>query len=630
MKKEKIEKANKWAVGMTKEYNGQTYVVHKFNAKGVPLWKLVKKNDSGGNVDDSSKTKNTKDTNDANGGTSAPQNKDVKTTVNKPKKEAVYDAPTPQIQYKNKKPADGVVFHVPETWEATNPKTGKLKTFERSVYRKVYADKTKMPDTSLLKILNNPRNMPEFRQLAYEEAMARGISEDKIDVSGRLQDKWDNLEFKMNLKKQNSGEDVSEEEFEDYDVEMLRGMDVDEFMKNFPEGDDGWKSREDQRVRKQFNNFITLADRQKYDAFLDYQNRKDPYYDGPKEQVCTLARKMFNFIDSKKSPLMVSAGGAGAGKTTTFLKVASRVPAEIFDPKKHKPGDGDYDIFIVDKDVDDEKDLRRLLADHNGKVIVFDDKDKLLTSTASATVSLMKSIADGNPNMRLFKNPKTGEQDKFTGQLLFLTNKSMDTLNKDEDHVAIMSRGIKHDIHFTINETIDVLRDRYKTMGDKMKHAGTPQNEDMIREKVFKIIVNNKDKIDPDKFTVRKFTEALEEVDGILSTNKMIDEDDSASELFGGKKSWDRAVIQILNKANSYDELSKSVTSDDAMSKESVAKLKKMYEKDPEGTVDLFGKKVIEIINSDTDTEEEQTDEEVIKAMMNEMSVEEAEALLFN
>ena len=53
-----------------------------------------------------------------------------------------------------------------------------------------------MNDTSLLGLLNKQDNTDFVRQLAYEEAMHRGIPEDAIDVSGTLQKAWDELERK--------------------------------------------------------------------------------------------------------------------------------------------------------------------------------------------------------------------------------------------------------------------------------------------------------------------------------------------------------------------------------------------------------------------------------------------------
>ena len=66
-------------------------------------------------------------------------------------------APAPKITYKTKKPADGVVFEVPEEWKTKDPQ-GQLRTQHRDTFRKLYSDTAKMPDDKLVKILNNKNN----------------------------------------------------------------------------------------------------------------------------------------------------------------------------------------------------------------------------------------------------------------------------------------------------------------------------------------------------------------------------------------------------------------------------------------------------------------------------------------
>ena len=263
-------------------------------------------------------------------------------------------------------------------------------------------------------------------------------------------------------------------------------------------------------------------------------------------------------------------------------------------------------------------------------------------STASGIVSLMKSIADGNKEMRVFKNPKTNQEETFTGQLLFITNKTMDALQKDEDHKAIMSRAVKNDARFTINENIELLRDRYKTMGEKMTSAADSNEEQEIRQKLFDIITDNVDKLDPDKFTVRKFTEALDYIDGVVTTNKQVEESDAAKELFGDVINWEREVINILNKAEETD-IEKALPPYSVTKKIDVSEMdetakKKMlefYKKNPNGFVDLFGDEILEIINgkSEEDVVEDKDEEEVKKAFQDsigEMSLNEAEDIIFN
>lgn len=635
-----LEKAKQWQVGdENTDKHGVTYYVHALNAAGKPLWR--KKTDGGAKANKQTASAS------ASSSVSIPQAPAAKpataqqtAAANTSSKKKTYDAPTPTVTYK-KAPDPKVEFKVPEVWQAIG-KDGKLHDQNRGTYRRLYSDTTKMDDAKLLKILNNKNGNENVRMLAYEEAMHRGIPESKVDVSGTLQGAWDKAKRKYDtLHSDDDGED-SEEEFITYDMSALKGMDVDAFMSQFPNGDTGWTEKDDSRVQKEFNKLQTLSDRQRYDAFLDFQKRRDPMYAAPKKQLQGLNRQFFFFMTAGKKPLMVSSGGAGAGKTTGFLRSADAAGFTRFDPNKHQPGDGDYDFYIASKDIDDEKDFRNMLAEHNGKLIVFDDKDKLLMSTASGTVSLMKSIADGNKDMRVFKNPKTGKEEKFTGQLLFITNKTMDALQKDEDHKAIMSRAVKHDARFTINENIELLRDRYKKMGEKMTSAADANEEQEIRQKLFDIITDNVDRLDPDKFTVRKFTEALDYIDGVVATNKQAEESDDAEDLFGTAVNWEREVINILNKAEETD-IEKalppySVTKNiDVSEMDEVAKKKmlKFYKKNPNEFAELFGDEVLNIINgkSEKDVVEDMDEEEVKKAFQDsigEMSLNEAEELIFN
>lgn len=59
---DELEKG-KWQIGMTKDYQGVTYVVAGFNAKGTPLWKKKKDGSKGdGDTDDSGSNKTSTDT----------------------------------------------------------------------------------------------------------------------------------------------------------------------------------------------------------------------------------------------------------------------------------------------------------------------------------------------------------------------------------------------------------------------------------------------------------------------------------------------------------------------------------------------------------------------------------------
>lgn len=617
-KEQNIEKG-KWNVGDVSFFAGANHVCTGFSpATGRPTWKKIDGKKGQSQVQQAPTQKQAK-TDD-----SGAQQQQAKTQqpAATPKKEAPYDAPTPKVEYKTKRPAEGSEFRVPETWNVTNPSNGQLVKRTRENTRKACAS---WDDDKLVKVLNNHNNSAELRQLCYEEAMARGIDEDKIDVEGTLQDKWDRIKDEKDLLSLKTSSDVDEDEWETYDMKALRGMDPDKFVEeNFDEGDDGWRYKDNENIQREFGKFKTLADRKRYDAFLDYMNRKDPYYRNPEQQMLGLNRLFATFLKGNM-PLMVSAGGAGAGKTTGFQKVAKVLGLVEYDPSKHKPGDGDYHYFVPGSDVTDDKDFEKLLHEHNGKVIVFDDKDRLLVTNANKLINKMKSITDGNPKMRIFTNPETGQPERFTGKLLFLTNKSMDTLNKDEDHKAIMSRGLKHDIRMTVNENMELLEKRYKTMGGP--YFEDPQEDAQWRENVYKYIKQNKDKLDPDKFTVRKFTEIMESVAGLADTNRLAEENEDAEGVFGSNVDWKIEAHQILNKAVVYSDFKKP---EETFEGDKVEMLL-AYKKNPKLFVETFGEDFLDILNNtkeDNKEDEEDTEKSFI-ADIGDMSIEEAESLLF-
>ena len=557
----------------------------------------------------------------------------------KQSKDDVYKKPDAKVTYKTQVPPKGVDgVEIPSQWQKTIG--GKLRTYNRDFQLNFYHN---ADDDRILKTLNNVNAMPELRQMCYDEAMARGIDESKIDTSGTLKAGWDKVAKQQLLTGNTNSDDDDEEAGEDYDLSGLQGMDIDAFMENYripgtDEFSDGWNDYNDKTVQAEFNKLTTLNDRKRYDAFRDYQQRKSPRYKNPDKQLQLLSALYGGILLNNKFPMMVAAGGAGAGKTTRFFQVADAYSKKEFDPGNQNPGDDDYDFVMVDKDVDDEKELRALMSAHNGKLIVFDDKDKLLISDSNPIKGLMKAITDGEPKNRRFQNTITGKQDKFTGRLLFLTNKTMDILTKDEDHKAIMSRGKKGDIHFTINENLELLKERYKTMGGRMESIGTQAEEDEVRKKVYDIIVENKKMLDPSKFTVRKFIEALEVVDDLSRSNAMSKTSSSAKALFG-QFNWEDDIIDILNKGEDLESNNNIEKATDAVDLDGGNRemILAFYKRDKKKALALFGEDIINACKegkrgfSSMDTEFEEGDDEVKKSFENDfssMSIEAAKSLL--
>ena len=304
-----------------------------------------------------------------------------------------------KVQYKN---TPTVEIKVPNKWQA-GPQA---KPFTASKMAETYSG---LDDDKLLKVLNSKTLNPYARHLAWEEAGARGIDESKIDVSGTLKEYWD----KQTQAQAISGKTAKtsdEDELDDLGGGSIYEMSVKNFtiedaedvMKEFPGGDDGWKNPNDPRTRKAFNNFVSLSDRKKYDAFIDYQKRQDPNYIPPVEQIQDLNAEYLDFLEGKATSFLISAGGAGVGKTWGFKKICELLNLQRFDSETMKPGDADYD-WVIAPNIKSEKQLNEFLAQHNGKIILFDDNDAILTrqdmKAVMKTISLVRPREGTLPSM---------------------------------------------------------------------------------------------------------------------------------------------------------------------------------------------------------------------------------------
>ena len=638
MKKEDVIEKGKWQLGQEKtDKNGDVWVVGGFNAKGVPLWRAKNKKGKTTIPAQSALTQQT-----AAQPTTAPSAQPTAAATPAPapqKQEAPYDAPKPKVQYKNNPESFGAKYQVPETWIVTV--NSKPKVQERSRIRKIFADKSKYDDKKLLDFVNNPKAQKEARHLAWEEAAARGISEDKINISGTLKNLWKNNAEKQNsfkIKKQD------DDEFGTTYNTAIGDFDIETFEKKFPKGDTGWINPKDPRVQKAFNKLLNLRNRQQYDAVVDTLKRKDPNYFNFEDQLAALRIQMDDFIESpydEDSAIFISSGGAGAGKTYSLKELLLNDGKTLYDPDKHSDPTADsIDAIMVSKDIDNDKDFNDLLHKYNGKLIIFDDKDKLLVTEANKLNSMMKNIGDSNPDNRIIEAPD-GKLEKFRGKLLFITNKTFDELNTSEDKKAILSRVRKNDIQLTLNENLELLATRYEDMEKgKFSKDLTPQQEKELRQEVYDFILDNVDKIDPFKFTVRKFTELMKVAVATLRSEKKSNINSNFDSMFGGNgslaRNWRAAALRELNKAYSETDIEKSGAEVfDELSEKSKERYKKQYKNNPKKFRELFGEKFIKYLTGEEggeDVVEEDEEEEVIKGIVDDfgkMSIEEAQNILF-
>lgn len=555
-----------------------------------------------------------------------------------------YDAPKPTVDYKIK---PEIEYHVPESWKVTD-KTGKLVTQLRSDLRSKFADKQKFTDDKLINIINAVNmNNPYVRHMAWEEAAHRGISEDKLNVSGSLKNAWENYAEKQKLLHKQPDDEADDNDptksFGNLHNSAIGSFDIEKFKEEFPEGDNGWSNPSDPRVKKAFNNLITLKNRQQWDAVVDKLKREDPLYEGVDDQLNGLRIQFDAFLESdpkKSSAMFVSTGGAGAGKSYALKQMIGANGMSIWDPENPQYADPtapNVDVVEVENDIDDEKDFFATLRKYNGKIIVFDDKDKALVSNANKIKSAMKNIADSDYKKRIIPG-ENGKPELFKGKLIYITNKSFDDLVSDEDHKAIFSRADKNDVHFTLNENLEVLGKRYKTMEGEIEGL-TKQEESELRQKIYDVILDNVDKIDPMKFTVRKFTEMIHESMAIKKAAEKASKSADFEDLFGGKGSssmnWRKQMIKTLMKGVIENDLQKAHSTEifNNLSDDAIITFKKKLAKDPKKFKELFGEKFIKFLKTkDGKVEEEEFEEEVSKALMYDlcggMSLEEAEDLL--
>lgn len=700
MTKDIIEKAYK--VGDEKQASdGKTYYVSALNAAGKPLWRLKK--DGGKITPTSSVGSSSKKTDDytkkktSSGGTTTTQKKDLKDydpseLVNYAKKaktstlESIvndknqdkdirqiafnvlktrddYDRtkvdssdlknghaakPVATIQYKTKKPE--VEIELPDTWIVRTPgKNGVLenKTASASGLRKLYASKS---DDDLLKILNNPNGRWQNRQIAYDEAAARGIDEDKIDVSGKLQKEWDSQKRKHDLSESmKSGFNEDEEDTIDVD---FKGLDHEEFMKEFPDGDTGWLDVNDPRVQKKFNGFKTIKDRQQYDALKTYYEPTTPGYLNPDNKIGQLNEQYDNFIKYDTTPMFISAGGAGAGKTFGWQIVAEENNLKQLE-SDDKVDDGDWG-YVMCSDPEDDKDFRSMLAKYNGTyidddgeehphILVFDDADKILTSKAGAMKALMKKITDNNPKNRIFVNPETGENEVFRGALLIMTNKDAASISSSsEDAKAILSRGMLNDMKFTRAENMELINKRYKDMKlgsyqkQFVKQFPDKKKQEEIRQMVRDWLEENMNDADPAKFTPRTFIQVMSLVGPIIAKGnntgiKFL----NGTVQVGTSVPWQQQALKFIkSKENDIEKADTDIFTESEMveaKKKLLENKKELKSKNKKKYNALYGKKAIDIFlfgeDAGDDSEEEEKTEKAFESDFG-MSLDEAENLL--
>lgn len=483
----------------------------------------------------------------------------------------------------------------------------------------------KTSDDNLLKVANSKNGNAQMRKIAYDALEQRGFDMTQVDTSGTLGQLM-KLTGKAGATKtansDDSDDDVSSAA-DDADVDIDDDSDG---------GTDGNKitekwylDRNDDRVKKMFN-LKTKEGRIKYDQFVYKMKKKEKDYKNPVEVVQDLNEQYLEFLDNNEQRFMISAGGAGIGKSYGFNKMAELLNMKPFE-EGDSPGDGDYDIFEA-PDVNSGKQLLSILKAHNGKIIVFDDNDKVLKRADCASVMKKATATTGR---RVVGDPDDVKQNfEFTGRIIIMTNKDLSQLAESEDTKAIISRAMMvSEIYMTVPETIEVMESRYQDYefpsAPRLDDEGEDKKE---RNEIMNLIKKNQKNIDPSQFTTRTFQE-------ILTNKRKVDKanekraNPAFAALIGSKaKDWEEVALGVLTKAAMNDSITSEPSEELIKAEETL--FKKGHCPEDDGVDYTVDEPENEVEKAEQLLLNEYKHEEIIKAESSDMSIEEAESILFS
>lgn len=476
----------------------------------------------------------------------------------------------------------------------------------------VWAQKTS--DDNLLKVANSKNGNAQMRMIAYKQLESRGFDMTQVDTSGTLGQLM-KMTGKTNSKGSNSGfvkftdadlknysvddknnawiktidgadlvvsktsdgkflagkysHDGSEDDEQTFDsleeamsayeekvapTNQTASVDIDDDSDGGTDGvnitEKWYLDKSDDRVKKMFN-LKTKEGRIKYDQFVYRMKKKEKDYKNPVEVVQDLNEQYLEFLDNDEQRFMISAGGAGIGKSYGFNKMAELLNMKPFE-EGDSPGDGDYDIFEA-PDVNSGKQLLNILKAHNGKIIVFDDNDKVLKRADCASVMKKATATTGK---RIVGDPDDIKQNfEFTGRIIIMTNKDLSQLAENEDTKAIISRAMMvSEIYMTVPETIEVMESRYQDYEFKQAPRLEDESEDKKeREEILNLIKKNQKNIDPSQFTTRTFQEILINKRKVDNANEKRKNPAFASLIGTKNKDWKEVALGVLTKAAMND-----------------------------------------------------------------------------
>lgn len=291
--------------------------------------------------------------------------------------------------------------------------------------------------------------------------------------------------------------------------------------------------RNDERVKEMFD-LKTKAGRIQYDLFVYEMKKQEKDYAKPIEALQILDGQYGAFLANEAQRFMISAGDAGMSRDL-------------------KPGHEDYDIFEA-SDINSEKRLLSVLKTYNGKIILFDDCDKVLRSAYCASVMKQATAPSGK---RILEDPDDKEKHfEFTGRIIIVTYQHIPQLAESQDAEDIISQAaVVSDIYMTVPETIEIMERLYKNFEfPESPRLENKAEDDKERDTIMQIIKDNQQNIDPALFTLHTFQKALSAKRRVERANKMRS-NPLFADLLGKDKDWKKRVTEAITETAIFESI---------------------------------------------------------------------------
>lgn len=153
-----------------------------------------------------------------------------------------------------------------------------------------------------------------------------------------------------------------------------------------------------------------------------------------------IVEELASMVVNNVVPSMLLIGAGGLGKSHTVLKTIGN------------NGLNDSE-FVFFKGYSTARGLYNTLYDNNGKLIIFDDCDSVLEDKVA--INILKSALDSYDKRtiswmaRMNKNDAYPQQFDFTGNIIFISNKSLDKMDE-----ALLTRSLVADLSMTPDEKV--------------------------------------------------------------------------------------------------------------------------------------------------------------------------------